>query len=156
MRGDVQAIFKLTPHDKQVMMFSATLSSEVRPICKKFMSDVRLPTSRARLSAAHPHPSSLQTPNAPPSPERLVAAGRRGAAGPLWSRYFELQTTLQTTPPEGSGDFSARRLHPDGTPGPEKCTPVQNAGQEAAQTAKEGYCSNPTNRQPHESEVSVA
>jgi len=39
MRGDVQAIFKLTPHDKQVMMFSATLSSEVRPICKKFMSD---------------------------------------------------------------------------------------------------------------------
>jgi ATP-dependent RNA helicase UAP56/SUB2 len=39
MRADVQAIFKKTPHDKQVMMFSATLSSDVRPICKKFMRD---------------------------------------------------------------------------------------------------------------------
>jgi ATP-dependent RNA helicase UAP56/SUB2 len=39
MRGDVQSIFKQTPHEKQVMMFSATLSSEIRPICKKFMSD---------------------------------------------------------------------------------------------------------------------
>ena len=41
MRSDIQSIFKLTPHDKQVMMFSATLSSEIRPVCKKFMSDVR-------------------------------------------------------------------------------------------------------------------
>eukprot|EP00270_Netrium_digitus_P004522 TRINITY_DN1568_c0_g1_i2.p1 TRINITY_DN1568_c0_g1~~TRINITY_DN1568_c0_g1_i2.p1 ORF type:complete len:429 (+),score=52.26 TRINITY_DN1568_c0_g1_i2:44-1330(+) len=39
MRRDVQEIFKLTPHDKQVMMFSATLSKEIRPICKKFMTD---------------------------------------------------------------------------------------------------------------------
>jgi len=39
MRGDVQEIFKMTPHDKQVMMFSATLSKEVRPVCKKFMQD---------------------------------------------------------------------------------------------------------------------
>lgn len=39
MRADVQDIFKQTPHDKQVMMFSATLSSEIRPICRKFMSD---------------------------------------------------------------------------------------------------------------------
>lgn len=37
MRRDVQAIFKATPHDKQVMMFSATLSDQIRPICKKFM-----------------------------------------------------------------------------------------------------------------------
>jgi len=37
MRRDVQKIFKMTPHDKQIMMFSATLSDEVRPICKKFM-----------------------------------------------------------------------------------------------------------------------
>ena len=45
MRGDVQAIFKKTPHDKQVLMFSATLSKEtgVRGICKKFMQDVRPP-----------------------------------------------------------------------------------------------------------------
>ena len=40
MRADVQDIFKQTPHDKQVMMFSATLSPEIRPICKKFMTDV--------------------------------------------------------------------------------------------------------------------
>merc|ERR1719334_585460 len=39
MRRDVQDIFKATPHEKQVMMFSATLSKEVRPVCKKFMQD---------------------------------------------------------------------------------------------------------------------
>eukprot|EP01098_Paradermamoeba_levis_P003804 TRINITY_DN1685_c0_g1_i1.p1 TRINITY_DN1685_c0_g1~~TRINITY_DN1685_c0_g1_i1.p1 ORF type:complete len:429 (-),score=140.43 TRINITY_DN1685_c0_g1_i1:124-1410(-) len=37
MRRDVQKIFKMTPHDKQVMMFSATLAEEIRPVCKKFM-----------------------------------------------------------------------------------------------------------------------
>jgi superfamily II DNA/RNA helicase len=40
MRADVQEIFKMTPHEKQVMMFSATLSKDIRPICKKFMQDV--------------------------------------------------------------------------------------------------------------------
>lgn len=40
MRRDVQEIFKMTPHDKQVMMFSATLSKEIRPVCKRFMQDV--------------------------------------------------------------------------------------------------------------------
>merc|ERR1712241_1604002 len=39
MRRDVQEIFRQTPHEKQVMMFSATLSKEVRPVCKKFMQD---------------------------------------------------------------------------------------------------------------------
>lgn len=39
MRRDVQNIFFTTPHEKQVMMFSATLSKEVRPICKKFTQD---------------------------------------------------------------------------------------------------------------------
>jgi len=39
MRRDVQEIFRGTPHDKQVMMFSATLSKETREICKKFMQD---------------------------------------------------------------------------------------------------------------------
>lgn len=39
MRGDVQEIFKATPHEKQVMMFSATLSKDVRPVCRKFMQD---------------------------------------------------------------------------------------------------------------------
>jgi len=39
MRRDIQTIFKATPHDKQVMMFSATLSKEIRPVCRKFMQD---------------------------------------------------------------------------------------------------------------------
>ncbi|KAI9317398.1 ATP-dependent RNA helicase uap56 [Dichotomocladium elegans] len=39
MRRDVQDIFRATPHQKQVMMFSATLAKEMRPICKKFMQN---------------------------------------------------------------------------------------------------------------------
>ncbi|CEH16979.1 atp-dependent rna helicase sub2 [Ceraceosorus bombacis] len=39
MRRDVQDIFRATPHHKQVMMFSATLSEAVRPTCKKFMQN---------------------------------------------------------------------------------------------------------------------
>lgn len=41
MRKDVQAIFMATPHEKQVMMFSATLDKEVRPICRKFCQNVK-------------------------------------------------------------------------------------------------------------------
>lgn len=37
MRRDVQQIFKETPHEKQVMMFTATLSKEMRVVSKKFM-----------------------------------------------------------------------------------------------------------------------
>jgi len=39
MRRDVQEIFRMTPHEKQVMMFSATLSKEIRPVCRKFCQD---------------------------------------------------------------------------------------------------------------------
>jgi len=39
MRRDVQQIFRKTPHDKQVMMFSATLSKDIRPVCKKFCQE---------------------------------------------------------------------------------------------------------------------
>jgi ATP-dependent RNA helicase UAP56/SUB2 len=39
MRQDVQNIFRRTPHQKQVMMFSATMSKEIRPVCKLFMQD---------------------------------------------------------------------------------------------------------------------
>lgn len=42
MRRDVQDIFRLTPHEKQCMMFSATLSKEIRPVCRKFMQDVSI------------------------------------------------------------------------------------------------------------------
>lgn len=41
MRRDVQEIFRMTPHQKQVMMFSATMSKEIRPVCRNFMQDVR-------------------------------------------------------------------------------------------------------------------
>jgi ATP-dependent RNA helicase UAP56/SUB2 len=37
MRRDVQEIFRKTPHNKQVMMFSATLGEDIRPVCKRFM-----------------------------------------------------------------------------------------------------------------------
>ncbi|KAG0664619.1 Suppressor of the cold-sensitive snRNP biogenesis mutant brr1-1 [Rhodotorula mucilaginosa] len=39
MRRDIQDIFRATPHQKQVMMFSATLAQEVRATCKKFMQN---------------------------------------------------------------------------------------------------------------------
>jgi len=35
MRRQVQEIFKKTPHEKQVMMFSATISDSARSICRK-------------------------------------------------------------------------------------------------------------------------
>jgi len=37
MRSTVQRIFRHTPHQKQVMMFSATLPEDVRTVAKKFM-----------------------------------------------------------------------------------------------------------------------
>ena len=43
MRRDVQEIFRVTPHSKQVMMFSATLAKEIRITCKKFMANVSIP-----------------------------------------------------------------------------------------------------------------
>merc|ERR1711953_411950 len=39
MRKDIQQIFLETPKKKQVMMFSATMTPEVRGLCKKFMQD---------------------------------------------------------------------------------------------------------------------
>jgi len=39
MRRDIQQIFIGTPKKKQVMMFSATMSPEIRTVCKKFMVD---------------------------------------------------------------------------------------------------------------------
>ena len=40
IRRDVQEIFKMIPHEKQVLMCSATLSKEIRIICKGFMHNV--------------------------------------------------------------------------------------------------------------------
>jgi len=39
MRNDVQKIFIKCPKKKQVMMFSATMTKEVRDVCKKFMHE---------------------------------------------------------------------------------------------------------------------
>ena len=39
MRKDVQTVFLATPVEKQVMMYSATLDDQVRPICRKFCQD---------------------------------------------------------------------------------------------------------------------
>jgi ATP-dependent RNA helicase UAP56/SUB2 len=41
MRKDVQSIFVATPHEKQVMMFSATLSKQIRPVCRYFTTDAQ-------------------------------------------------------------------------------------------------------------------
>lgn len=50
MRKDVQEIFKMTPLEKQVLMFSATLSKEIRPVCRKFMQDVSKSRVQRRFS----------------------------------------------------------------------------------------------------------
>ena len=52
MRRDIQDVFRATPHHKQVMMFSATLSQEIRPICKKFMQNVPIPLNLLLIAAA--------------------------------------------------------------------------------------------------------
>jgi ATP-dependent RNA helicase UAP56/SUB2 len=37
MRRDIQDIFKMTPPNKQVQMFTATLSNDIKETCRKFM-----------------------------------------------------------------------------------------------------------------------
>ena len=54
MRKTVQQIYLKTPHEKQVMMFSATLSKEIRPICRKFMN------VRAAAAAGRCRPRAAQ------------------------------------------------------------------------------------------------
>jgi len=52
MRGDVQNIFKACPKDKQVMMFTATLSSENKKIAEKFCYNPMfiLPADESKLT----------------------------------------------------------------------------------------------------------
>ncbi|OEU18337.1 P-loop containing nucleoside triphosphate hydrolase protein [Fragilariopsis cylindrus CCMP1102] len=52
MRRDIQEIFRLTPHEKQVMLFSATLAKEVRPVCKKFFDVAWLALYYSKLAEA--------------------------------------------------------------------------------------------------------
>ena len=39
-RRDIQEVFKSAPFDKQVMMFTATLPTQVKSVCLKFMKTV--------------------------------------------------------------------------------------------------------------------
>uniref|UniRef100_A0A6G5ADT2 RNA helicase n=1 Tax=Rhipicephalus microplus TaxID=6941 RepID=A0A6G5ADT2_RHIMP len=55
MRRDVQEIFRNTPHEKQVMMFSATLSKDIRPVCLKFMQDVITPSTHHSYQSFYRH-----------------------------------------------------------------------------------------------------
>lgn len=62
MRRDVQDVFRQTPHEKQVMMFSATLPKDLRPVCKRFMQDVsrlHLTMVKPTTTASQPSPTSL-------------------------------------------------------------------------------------------------
>ena len=61
MRRDVQTIFKATPHEKQVMMYSATLDKEIRPICRKFCQDVRIFGTRSSICKCYLFPSKILT-----------------------------------------------------------------------------------------------
>eukprot|EP00299_Pterocystis_sp_00344_P008275 c3070_g1_i1.p1 GENE.c3070_g1_i1~~c3070_g1_i1.p1 ORF type:complete len:331 (+),score=52.96 c3070_g1_i1:54-995(+) len=54
MRADIQQIFKATSQSKQVMMFSATMSKEVRPVIKKFCQDVSV--AAVHYHSIHPSP----------------------------------------------------------------------------------------------------
>ena len=49
MRSDVQTIFMQSPCTKQVLMFSATLSKELKTVCRRFMSDVNILFSQFAL-----------------------------------------------------------------------------------------------------------
>ena len=51
MRSVVQKIYIKCPKKMQVMMFSATISDDVRAVTRKFMKNVRLPTTGTSLRA---------------------------------------------------------------------------------------------------------
>mmetsp|Transcript_2492 Transcript_2492/g.7487 ORF Transcript_2492/g.7487 Transcript_2492/m.7487 type:complete len:361 (+) Transcript_2492:164-1246(+) len=115
MRGDVQDIFKMTPHDKQVMMFSATLSKEIRPICKKFMSDVSAELPRSCPPWRHQTSPLGGVPTASLQP---VAASCRGSVPA--TRHFSLGPPLVALP------LLVQRM---------QCSIMWRAGPEGTQTA---------------------
>jgi hypothetical protein len=94
MRRDVQAIFKQTPHEKQVMMFSATLSKEIRPVCRKFTQHVRNNTH----STSHTLPSSSSPPLLHPPPLGSSLLNFVGAEFQAWpeSPHFTSHCLLPT------------------------------------------------------------
>merc|ERR1719343_545501 len=72
MRRDIQAIFQLTPHEKQVMLFSATLSKEVRPVCKR---SARIPwKSTSTTKPSSPCTDCSSTTASWPRPKRTASS----------------------------------------------------------------------------------
>lgn len=79
MRTDVQSIFRATPHEKQVMMFSATLSKDIRAVCKRFMQDVINPyhLKRRRFCGWGPLPvSTLMVKVFMDKEDKLICVGK--------------------------------------------------------------------------------
>lgn len=72
MRRDVQEIFIKTKIQKQVMMFSATFTPEVKDICRKFMRKVQHPPQAATRD------SCRQPEEADPSRSGTVLLGDHG------------------------------------------------------------------------------
>jgi ATP-dependent RNA helicase UAP56/SUB2 len=60
-REDVQSIFTQAPQDKQLLLFSATLTGESREVCRKFMPHGReFDLYPAAADGAHPDPSQRE------------------------------------------------------------------------------------------------
>lgn len=89
MRRDVQEIFRNTPHGKQVMMFSATLSKEIRPVCKKFMQDVIINNDliNPTLLVKYKNPLSLLPLISQPLSGRRIQL-KTSFKRLLWGRHF--------------------------------------------------------------------
>ncbi|CAK0894895.1 unnamed protein product, partial [Prorocentrum cordatum] len=68
-KDDIQQIFVETPKKKQVMMFSATMTTETRGLCKKFMTLTRFALTRS--------PSSLFTEGMAPAVLRQARRERK-------------------------------------------------------------------------------
>ena len=86
MRRDVQEIFRLTPHEKQCMMFSATLSKEIRPVCRKFMQDVSNGGELCAVASASEGAGSCRSPTST-LPSWHKHAGRPAEPLPLLSNW---------------------------------------------------------------------
>lgn len=129
MRADVQSIFRKTPHDKQVMMFSATLSPEIRPVVKKFMRDVR-PSGGAGGGTSLRPPAGRRASRVATAeralgawdrPSRILLASLRpAAAATAGGRGWRLEGSpgrlgRRRTPVPLCARWAASRLVPDGT-----------------------------------------
>jgi hypothetical protein len=64
MRHDVQEIFRVITTYKQVLMFSATLSKDIRVTCKKFMNNVNSLSSNSAGAVVACFHINMQLPGA--------------------------------------------------------------------------------------------